>query len=159
MKFCHTVTICLFLLKTFELVLKAPRKSCIETSPAVCESFLHFIVDKVTSLRAQVVPQFTTLQFLCFFCCFPHLWICDLAVFGPLKQTGSPDVAIPSSLSKDVFPALGPSEFALVISIQSSCVVPENQKHAVIQPMIKKPSVLDNYRPISKLQFLSKIPK
>ena len=40
-------------------------------------------------------------------------------------------------------------------------MVPENFKHAVVQPLIKKtaldPTVLANFRPISKLTFLSKI--
>uniref|UniRef100_A0A3B3QY49 Reverse transcriptase domain-containing protein n=1 Tax=Paramormyrops kingsleyae TaxID=1676925 RepID=A0A3B3QY49_9TELE len=43
----------------------------------------------------------------------------------------------------------------------ASGVVPRKFKHAVVQPLIKKPnldtSILSNYRPISKLPFLSKV--
>ena len=58
-------------------------------------------------------------------------------------------------------PTVGPSVISVINSSLSSGVVPENFKHAVVQPLIKKPAldpaVLANFRPISKLLFLSKI--
>ncbi|XP_042341014.1 uncharacterized protein LOC121942011 [Plectropomus leopardus] len=55
----------------------------------------------------------------------------------------------------------GSSVLTLINSSLSSGVVPKNFKHAVVQPLIKKPrqdtTVLSNYRPISKLPFMSKI--
>lgn len=62
---------------------------------------------------------------------------------------------------KEVFPTVGPYVLAVVNSSLSSGVVPKNFKHAVVQPLIKKPGLdpvdLANFRPISKLPFLSKI--
>ncbi|MEY6612834.1 hypothetical protein, partial [Listeria monocytogenes] len=50
--------------------------------------------------------------------------------------------------------------FILNASLSSGCV-PSAFKHAAVQPVIKKTnldsSVLSNYRPISKLPFMSKI--
>ena len=81
-------------------------------------------------------------------------------IVGHLKPSGSPNDAIPPQLFKEVFSTVGPSVIALINSSLSSGVVPENFKHAVVQHLIKKPAldpaVLANFRPISKLPFLSK---
>lgn len=73
--------------------------------------------------------------------------------------TGSPNEAVSPRLFKEVFPNVGPSVTAVANSSLSSSVVPELFKHAVVQPLIKKPgldsTVLSNFRPISKLPFLS----
>ena len=46
------------------------------------------------------------------------------------------------------------------ISLKSG-IFPHSFKHAVVQPLLKKPKlnpcVLNNFRPISKLPFLSKV--
>ena len=51
--------------------------------------------------------------------------------------------------------------FLLINTSLSTGSVPAAFKHAVVQPLIKKknldPSDLSNFRPISKLRFLSKI--
>ena len=82
-------------------------------------------------------------------------------IVSHLKPSGSPNNAVPPRWFREVFPTVGPSVIALINSSLSSGVVPENFKHAVVQPLIKKtaldPAVLANFRPISKLPFLSKI--
>ena len=82
-------------------------------------------------------------------------------IVGHLKPSGSLNDAVPPQLFKEVFPTVGPSVIALINSSLSSGVVPEIFYNAVVQPLIKKPSldpaVLANFRPISKLSFLSKI--
>ncbi len=56
---------------------------------------------------------------------------------------------------------IGPNFQIIMNSSLTSGVVPANFKHAVVKPLIKKPildtSVLSNFRPISQLQFFSKI--
>ena len=82
-------------------------------------------------------------------------------IVGRFKPSGSPDDAVPPRLFKEVFPTIGSSVTTVIISSLSSGVVPENFNHAVVQPLIKKPgldpAVLVNFRPISKLPFISKI--
>jgi hypothetical protein len=78
-----------------------------------------------------------------------------------LKPSGTPSDAIPPKLFKEVFPTIGPSVTAVINSSLSSGVVPGHFKHAVVQPVIKKhgldPAIFMNFRPISKLPFISKI--
>ena len=58
-------------------------------------------------------------------------------------------------------PIIGPAVSAIVNSSLSSGCVPSYFKHATIQLILKKtnldPALSKNYRPISKLPFLSKI--
>ncbi|XP_075315190.1 RNA-directed DNA polymerase from mobile element jockey [Odontesthes bonariensis] len=154
------------LFKTIDSVLNAPHGGFVETSPAVCESFLHFFVEKVTSIRAQIIPSVHDPSVFVPCSAVFHSFECVTLqslqeVVSHLRPTGSPDDAIPPRLFNDVFLTIGPSVLALVNSSLSSGVVPENLKHAVVQPLIKKPvldpAVLANYRPISKLPFVSKI--
>ena len=60
-----------------------------------------------------------------------------------------------------MFPCIGQSVWAIINSSLLSGVVPQSFKHAVVQPLLKKPGLdrgmLVNYRPISKLPFISKI--
>ncbi len=62
---------------------------------------------------------------------------------------------------KSVFDTVGPSVVSLVNASLSSGCVPAVFKHAIVQPLLKKnnldSSILSNFRPISKLPFLSKI--
>ncbi|XP_034562467.1 uncharacterized protein LOC117829052, partial [Notolabrus celidotus] len=78
-----------------------------------------------------------------------------------LQPSGSPCDAVSPRLFKEVFPSIGQSVLAIINSSLSSGIVPLSFKHAVVQPLLKKPgldrSVLANYRPISKLPFISKI--
>lgn len=68
---------------------------------------------------------------------------------------------IPTSLFKDVFSFLGPFLFSVVNRSLSSGCVPDYFKHAIVQSLLKKPSLdpllPNNYRPISKLPFISKV--
>uniref|UniRef100_A0A8C6LXF7 Reverse transcriptase domain-containing protein n=1 Tax=Nothobranchius furzeri TaxID=105023 RepID=A0A8C6LXF7_NOTFU len=77
-----------------------------------------------------------------------------------MKPSGSPDDVIPPRLLKEVFPLISNSVLGIINSSLTLAEVPHAFKHAVLQPILKKPS-LDptdyyNLRPISKLPFLSK---
>ena len=82
-------------------------------------------------------------------------------IVGHLKPSGSPVDNVPPRLLKEVFLTVGPSFTAVINSSLTSGEVPGHFKHAVVQPLLKKPgldsTVLANFRPISNLPFLSKI--
>lgn len=64
-------------------------------------------------------------------------------------------------LLKEVFDTVGPTILCILNSSLETGSVPSSLKHAIVHPIIKKPNldstILDNFRPISKLQFLSKV--
>ncbi len=74
-----------------------------------------------------------------------------------VKVTSSTNDVIPRSLFIEVFDSIGPY---ILLIINKSCV-PSSLKYAVVEPLLKKPgldpSVLQNFRPISKLPFIAKI--
>lgn len=78
-----------------------------------------------------------------------------------LRPTNCPLDSIPSRLFKEVFSTVGSDVLLFINSCLNAGCIPPALKHAVVQPLIKKktldPSVLSNFRPISKLPFLSKI--
>uniref|UniRef100_A0A8C7QNK4 Reverse transcriptase domain-containing protein n=1 Tax=Oncorhynchus mykiss TaxID=8022 RepID=A0A8C7QNK4_ONCMY len=68
---------------------------------------------------------------------------------------------IPTKLLKDLLPVLGPHMLNIINGSLSTGCVPNSLKVAVKKPLLKKPNFdpeyIKNYRPISNLQFLSKI--
>ena len=78
-----------------------------------------------------------------------------------IKPSGSPYDAVPPHFFKEIFSSIGKSVLTIINSSLSSGVVPVSFKHAVVQPLLKKPgldpTVLANFRPISKLPLISKI--
>ncbi len=160
---CHNPRV---LFKTIDSALNAPQTVCIESSPAVCENFLHFFIDKVASTRALISPSAydvsVSVPCSAVFDRFEPVTLSLLQeTVGQLKPSGSPNDVVPPRLFKEVLPTIGSSVLTLINSSLSSGVVPEKFKHAVVQPLIKKTgldsAVLANYRPISKLPFISKI--
>lgn len=77
------------------------------------------------------------------------------------KSSYSTSDALPSDFFKVAFITIGPSIHVIIISCLVSGTVPVFLKHGVVQPLLKKPNAdincLNNYRPISKLPFLSKV--
>ena len=93
---------------------------------------------------------------------FEPISIFSLAeVVHHLRPTNCPSDSIPSRLIREVFDTVGPCILSLINTCLVSGHVPSAFKHAVVQPLLKKeylnPSVLSNFRPISKLSFLSKV--
>jgi len=78
-----------------------------------------------------------------------------------MKCSGSNLDIILAHLFKDVFSTISPMVTAVINSSLAEGVVPANFKHASVQPMLKKPQLdpgmCSNYRPISKLPFISKL--
>ena len=154
------------LFKVINSALVAPQTMHIEGSPALCEDFLQFFIDKVASARALIVPPALDPSVLApcsvFFESFETVTPSFVEkIAGDLKPSGSPADVVPPRLFKEVLPTIAQAFTAVVNSSLLSGVVPAQYKHAVVQPLLKKPgldpAVLTNFRPISKLSFQSKI--
>ena len=78
-----------------------------------------------------------------------------------MKSSSCPLDIIPTTFLKENILTVAPSVLSIINCSLSTGTVPSNFKNALIQPLLKKPSldplVLNNFRPISKLPFLSKI--
>uniref|UniRef100_A0A3P9MP71 Reverse transcriptase domain-containing protein n=1 Tax=Oryzias latipes TaxID=8090 RepID=A0A3P9MP71_ORYLA len=154
------------LFSTIDAALNAPKSVYVQPTLETCETFLRFFVDKVNNVRALISPPgFDPSVVVSCPVTFDQFEPVTLSVLYEtvkhLKPSGSPSDAIPPRLFKEVITTLGPAVLAVVNGSLSSGVFPRNCKHATVQPLIKKPnldpSVLSNFRPISKLPFLSKI--
>ena len=83
-------------------------------------------------------------------------------IIDHLKPSACPTDIVPPRLFKEIFDAIGPTIQAIINSSPVSGVVQAHFKHAVVKPLFLKKnnldtSVLSNFRPISKLPFLSKV--
>jgi len=78
-----------------------------------------------------------------------------------LKPTTCPLDAIPARILKEAIDIVGPFLVTFMNSCLSLGTVPTALKHAIVRPLLKKPSldptILSNFRPISHLPFLSKL--
>ena len=84
-----------------------------------------------------------------------------IKLISTMKAATCPLDIIPSTLLKEVINTAGPSVLSIINSSLATGNVPTCFKQAVVQPLLKKPnsdpSLPCNYRPISKLPFLSKV--
>ena len=68
---------------------------------------------------------------------------------------------IPTSLLKEVLPALLPTLCKIVNHSLNSCTVPTELKTATVTPLLKKPTLdpenMKNYRPVSNLAYVGKL--
>lgn len=125
-----------------------------------------FFIDKVSLARTQISPPTfdPSAPPTCSpaFHQFEPISLSQLEeVVSHLKPSGSPHDAIPPRLLKEVFSTIGPIVLSIINGSLTFGIVPNHFKHAVVLPLLKKtgldPNVLSNFRPISKLPFLSKI--
>lgn len=72
--------------------------------------------------------------------------------------SGSPLETISPLFVKQAFPCVGPSVLAIINTGLSSDVVPLSFKHVVVEPQKTNlhKTVMDNFRPVSKLPFYPK---
>ena len=78
-----------------------------------------------------------------------------------LKSSTCPLDPIPTRFFKENFMCMENDVLALISQSLSSGTFPQELKTALVKPLLKKPNldplILQNYRPISNLQFLSKL--
>ncbi|XP_005749552.1 RNA-directed DNA polymerase from mobile element jockey-like, partial [Pundamilia nyererei] len=154
------------LFRVLNSIVDPPTSSCLTPSATLCNDFLYFFVNKISSLQSAIPPppfnpcvspscQSAFNQFELISLSQLHETVCKV------KSTNCSTDAIPSRLLKQVLDSVGPVLLVLINACLSSGCFPTLFKHAVVQPLLKKPnldpSILSNYRPISNLPFLSKV--
>uniref|UniRef100_A0A669CP39 Reverse transcriptase domain-containing protein n=1 Tax=Oreochromis niloticus TaxID=8128 RepID=A0A669CP39_ORENI len=153
------------LFKIFNSVVNPCPDVLMDASPALCEKFLNYFVDKISLLRASHPLIVNHAPISVCSAAFHQFELVSLTTLKELintqKNSNSLLDTIPSRIIKEAFDTIGPCILLLMnLSLSSGCV-PTAFKNAVVQPVIKKASLdhntLANYRPISKLPFLSKI--
>ena len=81
-------------------------------------------------------------------------------IFSSPNKTGLLDT-IPTWFLKECFDVLGPTITSIINFSLHEGSFPSTFAHAIVHPLLKKPSLdpddLSNYRPISTLNFISKI--
>uniref|UniRef100_A0A3B3DJ46 Reverse transcriptase domain-containing protein n=1 Tax=Oryzias melastigma TaxID=30732 RepID=A0A3B3DJ46_ORYME len=154
------------LFRTIDSVLNVPQSVGHEASAKLCNDFLNFFIGKVEEIRANIqTPSTEPAEFVSPSAVFERFEPATLPfledVVSHMKPSGSPQDALSPLFVKELFSCVGPSVLAIINASLSSGVVPLHFKHAVVQPLLKKPNldntVMGNFRPISKLPFLSKI--
>uniref|UniRef100_A0AAZ1XBQ8 Reverse transcriptase domain-containing protein n=1 Tax=Oreochromis aureus TaxID=47969 RepID=A0AAZ1XBQ8_OREAU len=152
------------LFKIFNSVVNPSPDMSLIYSQALCERFQIHFLDKITSLKSSLPlfyipphPECTST-----FHQFEPVSLLSLKrLVVQMNNTNTVLDILPSHIAKDCFDVIGPSIlFLMNFSLLSGCV-PLAFKHAVVHPILKKRNSdcydLSNYRPISKLSFLSKI--
>ncbi|KAI2653946.1 RNA-directed DNA polymerase from mobile element jockey [Labeo rohita] len=137
-----------------------------ETSISVCEDFARYFNDKILLIKS-LMPLSS--------CTSGDVSLCSSTwyVFEPitlpslnkivagLKPTNCPQDVIPTHSLKQVFHVIGPDLLSFINKCLQTGTVPDCLKHASDLPQLKKtnldPTLMSNFRPISKLPFLSKI--
>ena len=139
-------------------MLNSPLSTCIDASTEVCEKFLCYFIDKISTIRASISPPSfdPSIDLTCtaVFQQFEPVSLSSLSdIVAQLKPSSCPTDPVPPRLFKEGWDTIGPNVHNS--SLESGSV------QAVVAPLIKKTnldtSVLSNYRPISKLPFISKI--
>lgn len=152
--------------KTIGSVLNPSPTTVLEASRETCENFLQFFNNKVAIIRANIsLPLFhLPIKTQCpnIFNQFKPVSLSFLTkIVNTLKPSSSPVDTVPPRFFKEVWVTIGPYVREIINSSLSSGLVPSFCKKAVVEPLIKKtgldPTILSNYRPISKIPFLSKI--
>uniref|UniRef100_A0A3Q2WWY2 Reverse transcriptase domain-containing protein n=1 Tax=Haplochromis burtoni TaxID=8153 RepID=A0A3Q2WWY2_HAPBU len=139
----------------------------VTSSPSMCDDFLAFFNNKILSIRALVSFSAVSVQSPPPVCSavleqFVPVSLKDLtAIVSGLRSSHCPSDSLPPSLLKNTFNIVGPFILKLINTSLATGCIPLCFKQAVVQPLLKKqnldPTVLSNYRPISKLPFLSKV--
>uniref|UniRef100_A0A3B3I0M8 Reverse transcriptase domain-containing protein n=1 Tax=Oryzias latipes TaxID=8090 RepID=A0A3B3I0M8_ORYLA len=147
-------------------VLNVPQAESLEVSPDLCNMFLEFFNTKVSNIRAGIIlPSSDPSTYVCCSAIFRDFEPVSLQFLNELvsqsKPSGSPLDSIPPKLFKEVFPSVAQTVLSIINSSLAAGVVPAVFKHATVQPVLKKPSldsaVLANFRPISKMPYISKL--
>ena len=148
------------------------------TEPAAskqeCLRFQKFFNEKVSNIRTGILtplspddvpllkvspdrrPSHSTLDH------FTPITSCDLMdIVSSMKPSSCPGDVIPPKFLPQVLHVVAPHLVSIINCSLSSGSVPNTFKVACIHPLLKKPgldpSSCSNYRPISKLPFISKI--
>ena len=131
-----------------------------------CEEFLNFFLNKVEAIRSAILPNSYTLPPLPLVSTSLNHFdlVSSLTLQNTILSMKSSTCKldpIPTTVLKEVLTTVLPHLLLIINSSLSTGNFPSAFKHAIVQPLLKKPNLdpsdLKNYRPISKLSFLSKV--
>ncbi len=113
------------------------------TSKGLCESFLKHFIDKVNSIRSDIVlVESVIANKINLSHCLSKFDLITLAqlekIILHLKLTTSLHDILPSRLFKDVVDTIGPNIILIINGSLFHSIVPLEFKHAVIEPVLKK---------------------
>ena len=154
------------LFRSINSVIRPAPSPTLDMSPTKCEEFLKYFISKVEDIRMNISPSTRDLavSLVCSsdLVCFQPITLPSLIeIVSSMTSATCPLDIIPTAFLKDVFDVAGPSILSIINSSLATGSVPTCFKHAVVQPLLKKPNLdptlPSNYRPISKLPFLSKV--
>ncbi|XP_057183891.1 uncharacterized protein LOC130550429 [Triplophysa rosa] len=151
--------------KTINSVLNPATCSAPVGNLETCPEFLGFFVQKVQDIRFHLTPPdmvhshgISPINFTSFKPMTPSQFS---ALISKMKFTQCQSNVLPGRLIREVLDTISPALLTIINSSLTSGIFPESFKHASVQPLLKRshfdPSVLSNYRPISKLPFISKV--
>lgn len=153
------------LFKTISSVFNPNPSTSLEMTSATCEKFLLFFNDKVAGIRANIcsTSSLITMATRCtaVFSEFESVTLSVVTgVINKLKPSTCSTDPVPPRFFKEVWETIGLSVRDIINGSLMSGVVPSFCKNATVEPLLKKsgldPTILSNYRPISKLPFISK---
>ncbi len=115
----------------------SPTINCFPTtSKGLCESFLKHFIDKVNSIRSDIVlVENVIANKINLSHCLSKF---DLITLVQLEKTTSLHDILPSRLFKDMVDTIGPNILLIINSSFFHGIVPLEFKHAVIEPVLKK---------------------
>ena len=154
------------LFSTINSVVCPPTNPFHEASPTKCDELLSFFEEKVQNIRTNNPPSTrdlgVVLECSSTFSTFTPISISTLSkIAATLRPSTSPQDPAPAHLIKESFDVVGPHILPIINCSMAMGKVPSTLKEAVIQPILKKPSldptIPSNIRPISKLPFPSKL--
>ena len=154
------------LFKTIYSVTRPAPSQAPDPSPEKCEEFLLHFVNKIVLIRQQfgTVPREADTDSHLHFPLtkFNEISLSSLEhIAAALRSSTCLSDCLPTWFLKSVFQTVGPDVLAIVNLSLSTGTFPSCFKHALVYPLLKSPtldaSVLNNFRPISKLPFLSKV--
>ena len=157
--------------KTLNSILHRNPPDALPNNPdttSLANAFLDFFKDKIERIRIKFSPTTEPDPFTNLISPPPTLQTFNPATLEEIRKfvfTSSNSQCkldvIPTDLLKECFEELGPIITTLInYSLAEGCF-PSIFKNAHVRPLLKKPSLppedLNNYRPISNLNFISKI--
>ena len=156
------------LFSTIDRLVNTPSPPPPQQSSMKCEELALFFDDKITMIRASIVPdvglseiskphrtEITMREFTC-------ITLPDLCkTVSECNSATSCLDPIPTAFLKRVFDSVSSHVLKIINMSLQTGIFPDAFKTAVVKPLLKKANLdaneLKNYRPISNLPFISKI--
>ncbi len=150
------------LFKTINSVLSPIVCSVPDVNIKTCTQFSEFFVQKIQDIRSHLSPfDLDHSHLVHSSSSFTHFQPVSssqlLKIIYQMKFTFCQSNVLPGGLFREVLDTISSTLLAFINSSLINGVFPESFKHAIVQPLLKDPTVYNNYRPISKLSFISKV--